>query len=99
MNTKRENSGVRCTFWDEVEFQAADREFDAGEWSGPLQEERGFENEPCRECAECIAQDVASDYEPGSCVLCDDDGRDEHGEPCAVCGGPVGLGAEQEVRS
>ena len=26
---------------------------------------------------------------PGTCVLCDDDGNDEHGNPCPVCMEPA----------
>lgn len=49
--TKLEKT-TQCVYWDELEFRAADRAFDAGEWSAALQDEP--ENEPCGDCSACL---------------------------------------------
>ena len=61
----RNDPTQRCEYWDELEFMAADREFDGGEFSGPAQDERGMENEPCGMCPACIKdeeENEGSDY-------------------------------------
>ena len=43
----------RCDYWTEIEFMAADRKFDGGEFSGPLQDEKEMKYEPCGSCGSC----------------------------------------------
>lgn len=44
---------TRCTYWDEVEFLAADRKFDGGEFSSDVEPN----NEPCGTCESCKQAD------------------------------------------
>jgi hypothetical protein len=46
-----------CSHWRELEFMAADREFDGGEFSGPAQVKRGMKHDPCGKCSACTEGD------------------------------------------